>query len=822
MKKIIVGMFLLFTCSGLFAQKNSISGMVADENGAAIVGASITIKDSYLGTFSKSDGTFIFDHISKGTYIIQCSFIGYESVEKEITVPGTSSISIKMDKKAISIQPITITAIKAGESTPVAKTTITKSAIEDLNIAKDIPYQLEQTPSVVATSENGTGMGYTGMRIRGTDISRINVTVNGIPLNDAESQGVYWVDMADFGSSIDEIQIQRGVGTSTNGAASFGASVNFQTVAVEDNPFTRVSSTVGSFGTFKENISAGSGIIDSCFGISARYSKVNSSGWVERGFSDHQSFHITSSYFKGKNTLNANVLLGEEHTGITWWGVPSDIYETNPQYNPSGKYTDSKGNTKYYNETDNYWQNHYMLNFSHEFSQYVTFTTSIHATTGKGYYEEYKARVDDWGSENTFAKYGMDSIKLSDTVLVIDNVPFTFADSTIYSSDMRREKWMQNIFYGGNASLNYNKNKLEFHIGTGYTVYEGNHFGNVTWVKFMPNMANDFEWYRNKSNKTDFNIFAKAQYQITSKISMYGDIQMRQINYTMKGIDDDLLNLDETYNWNFINPKAGIFYTINKENSLFLSGAIANREPSRTDLKDASKDGITPKHETLYDIELGYQYTVQKMGFGINVYNMQYNNQLVLTGKLNDVGSALMENVKNSYRRGIEFAIGTRPAKEFAWNANLTLSENKIIDYTEYAAGYDADWNDIQVVNHLGTTDISYSPNVIASNSFMFYPEKTVSFGFISKYVGAQYFDNTSDETRKLKAYTVHNFQLNYGIPFEKSKLEIQILVNNILDKKYISNGYGGNWFEQGNEQSWMYYFPQAGINYMCKAVFDF
>ena len=806
MKKL--SLLILFFAYGfnIIAQVANITGSVKDEENNVLVGASIVVKGTFLGTSTNSKGEFSLKNVSIKEYELVISYMGYETQIQKLNLEKETELNVKLKSTSYISDEALVTAIKANDGTPIAQTNISKQEVGKNKIAADIPYQLELTPSVVATSENGTGMGYTNMRIRGTDMTRINITVNGIPLNDSESQGVYWVNMADFTSSVSNIQIQRGVGTSTNGAASFGASVNFQTLNIEKNSYSDISSTIGSFNTFKRSISAGTGLINNKFAFDFRYSKLNSDGWIQRGFSDHESMYLSGSYYNEKNMLKAVVMTGEEHTGITWWGVPDYIIDSIRNFNPAGEYFDKEGNQHFYDgETDNYWQNHYHLLFSHEFSKNLHFNANLHATSGKGYYEQYKAN-DDLNS------YGI--------------APIQFDSLNIfYSSDIIQQKWLENIFYGYTATLNYRKNNINASIGTAWNKYDGDHFGLVKWMKYNTSIPKDYEWYNNKGLKTDANGFCKIQYSLSEKISLFGDVQFRHIAYEMVGPDDDLVLLDQKHSWNFLNPKAGITYSINNKSRVFASYAIANREPARADLKEASKNGGSscPTHETLYDIEVGYTLSSTIYAFSANLYYMNYNNQLVMTGELNNVGYPIMTNVEKSYRRGIELGFGLKPIKHFEWSGNLTLSQNKIQDYVEYAYHYDEEWNETYESKDLGETDISYSPNVIASNTISFVANENFSVNLISKYVGKQYIDNTSNDTRSLDAYFVNNIRIDYSTKIKGfSDFYAQIFVNNILNSEYISNAYGGNWYEQNNEMSWIYYYPQAGINYMLKIGFRF
>ena len=728
---------------------------------------------------------------------------------KKITLTKDINLDLVLTQNAIISDEVIVSAIKANDFTPIAQTNLNKKEIAKQNTNADIPFMLSLTPSVVATSETGTGNGYTAMRIRGTDMSRINVTINGIPLNDAESQGVYWVNMPDFSSSVNAIQIQRGVGTSTNGAASFGASINFQTITIEPKPYANLGFSAGSFNTFKESISAGTGLIKDKFTFDIRYSKLNADAYIQRGFSDHESMYLSSSYYDEKNLLKTVVMLGKQKTGITWWGVPDYMIDSIRNFNPAGEYYDTKGNQKFFDgQTDNYWQNHYQLLYTRILSKRISLNTNLHATTGKGYYQQYKTTDD-------FADYGLKSI--------------VAGSDTINTTDLIRQKWLDNVFYGFTSSLNYHYNKINASLGIAANQYDGDHFGKIKWMQNNAGLSQDYEWYRNTGLKTDFNTFLKVQYGLNEKISIYGDIQYRQISYQMKGPDDDLIKLDQTNNYKFVNPKFGINYRMNNSNKFYATMGIANREPTRTDLKEATKAGGTeiPTYETLYDYEAGYQHTQSKYAIGVNLYYMDYKNQLVNTGQLNSVGYPIMTNVDLSYRTGIEFMFGLKPIKNLEWTGNVTLSKNIIKDYIDYDYHTDISWNYTYEARELADVNISYSPNIISASTVSYTFAKYFTFNFISKYVGKQYIDNTMSEDRKIDAYFVNNLRLDFNKTFKKfPRLGIQFLLNNIFNENYISNAYGGKWYETDGvkeiEKSWVYYYPQAFRNFMIKLSLKF
>ncbi len=826
MKKFFLFTAIILTSFNLFAQEFSLSGKITDKNKNPLSGASIILNGTFAGTISKSDGTFKFEKLKQGKYNLKISFIGYKTINKTINLNKDLFLSYDLQKTNLISDEIIISAALSKQNTPVAQTTIKKTYIKNNNIIADIPFMLEKTPSLVAISETGTGVGYSNMRIRGTDMSRINVTINGIPLNDAESQGVYFVDLPDLSSSVNSIQIQRGVGTSKNGAAAFGASINFQTITLNKKPYANIGVAAGSFNTFKENISAGTGLINKKFAFDVRYSKLNAKSYIQRGFSDHESIFLSGTYYGKNDLLKAIVLIGKERTGITWWGVPDYMIDSIRNFNPAGRYIDDNGNEQFYdNQTDNYWQNHYQLLYTREINSNLNINAALHATTGKGYYEQYIPETDDWDGKNKFSDYGLQPIYLNDTILTTGNYNYIFPDSTISASDMIRQKWLDNIFYGMVFSANYHKNKIDATFGASANKYDGNHFGYVKWSKFNTSIPNNYKWYQNKGIKTEKNIFFKLQYYLTKKISTFGDIQARFINYDMSGPDDDLVSLDQKHNWTFINPKFGINYDLNSANRAYLSFAVANREPARGDIKEATKKGGTkmPTFETLYDYEAGYQLKQKKYALGINLYYMMYNNQLINTGEVNNVGYKIKTNVKDSYRRGIELIFDTKIINKIYWSANVTLSQNKILNFVEYADHYDSLWNKTYEATNIGETNISFSPEIIASNTLTYNIYKDFNISLQSKYVGKQYFDNTSSEDRKIDPYFINNIKLSYNLMFKnRTSANIIFLFNNIFNIDYIANAYGGVWYEQGTEKTWAYYFPQAGRTFTVKLNINF
>jgi len=798
-------MVLQFACFIGFSQI-SLRGKIMDEKGNALPGATIAVKGTYLGTVSNSHGEYLFQNLKKGDYQFVVSFIGFEKKEKDLKLTESQALNFELNPTAIMADEVIVAATRAGNKAPVAVTNLSGDDVKRQNTGQDIPYQLSLTPSVVESSEAGNGVGYSAMRIRGTDASRINVTVNGVPLNDSESQGVYWVNMPDFASSVNNIQIQRGVGTSTNGAAAFGATINFQTETVNAEPYAEVQSVGGSFNTFRNTFKAGTGLINGKFSFDARYSRLKSDGFVDRAFSDHESFFVSGTYYTEKSMLKFNIMDGEEKTGISWWGNPGIHNEKEPKartYNPAGEYTDEAGNVHYYdNQTDNYKQTHYQLFYSQELASNLNMNAALHYTKGKGYYEQYK-------EDETYAEYGIANPVVN--------------GAAIATTDLTRQKWMQNDFYGFTYSLNYKKNRVDASIGGAWNHYDGDHFGNILWVQ-NGGIENDYQWYLNNGKKTDYNAFVKVNYELSNKLNAYGDVQYRHISYDMTGVDDDLLPLVQNHQFDFFNPKMGLYYTLNDRNNAYFSFGVAHREPTRANFKDAKTDlSNLPTDESLFDYELGYNFKSAKATFGVNFYYMYYRDQLVPTGEKNSVGYDIMTNVDKSYRAGMELIWGIQILPKLKWDANLTLSRNRIKDFVEYSTYYDENWNEEYKGKNLGDSHISYSPEVIGSSVLNWTPAKGLGINFISKYVGEQYFDNTSNSERKLEKYNIHNLRIDYSIhPLWMKEIAFQLQVNNVFDTKYENNAYGGNWYEQGVEKTWRYYYPQAGINFLAGVTLRF
>ena len=722
--------------------------------------------------------------------------------------------------RIINLQEVEVISTRATTKTPVAYSNMSKEQINEFNFGQDIPWLLTLTPSVIATSDAGTGIGYTGFSVRGTNANRINVTANGIPLNDAESHGVFWVNMPDFASSLQDMQVQRGVGTSTNGAGAFGASINMKTENTSLVPFAELDGGYGSFNTAKATFKIGSGILNDHWTFDARLSSITSDGFINRASVDLKSYFAQGSYFNDNSLVKFVTFGGKEKTYHAWDGVPGDILfptdnsKPNRKYSPSGYMGDDEnGNPLYYdNQTDNYEQTHYQLSLLQMINQNLNLNIALHYTRGLGYYEEYR-------QNRTLEEYGLKDFELN--------------GETIKKSDLVRQKQLDNHFGGAIFSLDYNKDRWNVSLGGGGNRYDGKHFGYVTWVKNYANDSGFFPehvYYRNKGKKTDLNVYLKGNYQLSNKLSLYGDIQYRRVDYKINGqndewdeINSEMQKLNVHKKFDFVNPKTGLFYQINKENNVYGSFAMAHREPNRNNYTDAGKDEI-PKAERLMDYELGYKYDNRTFTAGVNLYFMKYKDQLILTGKVNEIGEALTSNAPESYRMGIELLAEAKITSCLYWNGNLTLSQNKIKDYTEYVD----DWETGDMyANYIGTTTISYSPSVIANSLFSF-KHKSWNAALQSSFVGKQYLDNSTSDDRKIDSYFVSNLKLGHSFKLKGVKsMELNLLVNNLFNEKYESNGYVWySWFEgsgdnrvRGND---LRYFPQAGTNVMANMAVRF
>ncbi len=802
MKNFFTLTVLLLSTMQLFSQ-NNIFGNVLDEDGTPLPGASVILNNGSMGTMTDSDGFFMLRNLESGEQTLVVSYVGYETQERKVTVVAPTSIDFILTTTSYDLTNVEVLGTWAKEKTPVTQTNVSQEALDQLNQGQDIPFLLRMTPSLVNTSDAGTGIGYTGMRIRGSDPTRINVTINGIPLNDAESQGVFWVNMPDFAGSVDNVQIQRGVGTSTNGAGAFGATVNLQSLGLKEKPYAELSNSFGSFNTRKHSLELGSGLIKDHWTFDGRLSMVKSDGYIDRAAADLQSYYLSGAYHGDKTILKAIAFAGKEVTYQSWWGTPQSRIENDEEgmraHAANEGYSEAQlenllnsGRTYnfylYDNEVDNYQQNHYQLHWSQQFDSHWTWKSALHYTKGKGFFEQYK-EADD------FADYALAN-------------PIIGGD-TLSSADFIRRRWLDNDYYGITGNLNYLAGPLDLTVGGAFHQYDGDHFGEIIWASIAPASNIRDRYYDNVGNKSDFNIFAKAEYQISDQLNVYGDLQVRQVGYKTKGVDSDLRRIDIAADYTFFNPKLGARYAFDDQQSLYFSLGVANREPDRNDFVDAPDFDATPKPERLTDFELGYQYRSGKVALEANAYYMAYKDQLVLTGALNDVGSNLRTNVDQSYRAGIELQADVEIIELLHWNANLTLSQNKIKNFTEVVYDYTTGFEVIPTT--FTNTDIAFSPGIIAGSQLTLEPIDRFQIALLSKYVGNQFLDNTSNPDRQIDAYLVNDLRLAYQFrPAGMEAINLSLMINNVFNAQYSSNGYTYSYIF-GDKIIENFYYPQAG-----------
>lgn len=805
---------LLSTTSLLsFAQKLTVSGRVTDaEDGKPLPGA--TIKAGEIrGTSTDKDGNFVLKNISDNIDALDISYIGYQT--SKVALGNSNQLEIKLSKSTYQADEVIINATRVNDKTGMAYTNVSAAQIDKQNMGQDLPVLLNFSPSLVSTSDAGGGVGYTGIRIRGSDATRINVTVNGIPYNDAESQGVFWVNMPDFASSVSSIQIQRGVGTSTNGAGAFGASVNINTNAFRETAYAELNNSYGSFNTFKNTLKVGSGLIKDKFTFDARLSRVSSDGFVDRASSELHSYYLSGGYFGKKSFVRVNVFSGKERTYQSWNGVPeaklrgdregilayierNGLGEKDAQ-NLLNSDNRTYNSYTYKNEVDNYRQDHYQVVSSHNLSNKLTFNLNAFLVRGLGYYEQYRAGDD-------YSKYNLPNVIVG--------------KDTLTSTDFIRRRWLDNYFYGTTFSFDYNSfKKLTASFGGGWNQYDGDHYGQIIWARNAGNIENEHQYYFSTGKKKDFNLYGKLYYAFTDQLTAFADLQYRRVGHAIHGTDNDLVQLAFDQSYSFFNPKAGLTYQLAEQSSVYASYSVGNREPNRDDFTSSTAN-LFPKSERLQNIEAGFRTQQGKWAFAANYYLMSYKNQLVLTGQINDVGGSVRVNVPKSYRTGIELEGAVVFNNHLKWNANATFSQNKIKNFTEYIVDYDN--GGYKTVDH-GKSDISFSPNVIVGSQFTYTLRKNLELALLTKYVGKQYLDNTSTETRKLDAYLTNDIRLSWTIkPSWANEIAFNLLVNNVLDEKYESNGYTYGYIAGGALTQENFYFPQAGRNFLIGVNFRF
>ncbi len=753
----------------------------------------------------------------KKTFLTVAAFCGI--------VSGGMAQSNQTD--TLALEQVEVLATRAQSNTPVAYTNLSKKQIEAVNHGLDMPFLLSTTPGVLVTSDAGAGVGYTSIRVRGTDATRINVTSNDIPMNDAESHSIFWVNTPDLASSLADIQVQRGVGTSTNGAGAFGASINMRTQRFSPVPFAELSGSFGSFNTHKETFKVGSGLLGNHWAFEARVSNIGSDGYRDRATSSLQSFYGQAGYFSNNASVRFIAFGGKEDTYHAWDGISRDMLETDRTYNPNGEIKrDGKVVGFYKDQKDIYKQYNYQLIWEQRITPQWTWNLGLHYTDGYGYYQEYK-------NARTLREYGLEPYD----VVTFDDQHDEYVVTTVKKSSLVRKKILDSGFGGGVFSLRYGGDRLHATVGGGFNRYVNDHSGNVIWVEnYSGPLDPNHEYYRNRAEKNDFNIYAKGNYTIWRGLSAYADLQYRHIGYTIKGVNDkwdwtaspehmQTLDVDETFD--FFNPKAGLNWQINANHRTYASFGVAHKEPTRNNYNDGPLT-VHPKAERLLDWELGYAYSSGRWTAGINLYYMKYKDQLVLNGKLNEIGELMAENVPDSYRMGIELTAGVKITDWLRWDINGALSRNRIRDYVGYVSNYDADWNDLwtQTAINKGSTTIAFSPSFIG-NSIISFNYRGFAASFISQYVSRQYLDNFQNKEDSLDPYFVSNLEASYTFKLPHIKaITAGVSIYNLFGARYENNGYsqtaavydGDNYTLVSSPM----FYPMAGTNLLVHLTFKF
>jgi iron complex outermembrane recepter protein len=809
-----IALWLLSTSFGM--AQVVLKGTVRDaQSGTTLPGTNLYIENSGKGAISDAQGRFVINGLPQGTIQLRVSYVGYETSRQTVNLSAETELDIKLMKSELMGEEIIVFSTRASDKTPATFKNIVKKEIEKQNLGQDIPFLLNQTPSVVVNSDAGTGIGYTGIRIRGSDATRINVTINGIPLNDSESHGVFWVNMPDFASSVDNIQIQRGVGTSTNGAAAFGASINIQTDALNSDAYASVDNSFGSFNSWKHTVRAGTGLIDGKFSLDTRLSKISSDGFIDRASSDLQSFYISGGYHGAKSLLRLNVFSGHEITYQAWEGIPESrlrgdvegmqAYISRNGLNAARAQNLLQSNSRTYNfydyknQVDNYRQSHYQAIYALQANEEWSFQAALHYTRGLGYFEQFRPN-------DRLSSYGLPNVVIG--------------GQSISRTDIVRRRWLDNHFYGTTFSAIYQpSNKLEITTGGGWNRYDGDHYGEIIWAGVTGNVNYGDRYYDNNAVKTDLNLFSKWNYQFNNKLNLFADVQLRNIDYTFYGFNQNLERVDTNVKYTFFNPKSGFTFDLTNNALLYASYAVANREPIRRDFIDSSPTS-RPRPENMQNIEVGIRKVSDRYQLNFNHYLMLYKDQLILTGRVNDVGAYTRTNVDRSYRLGFEADGAYILSPKFSLAANLTWSQNKIIDFVEYIDDYDVGG---QTQNALGKTDIAFSPDWVGGASLIWKPASDFELTWLSKYVGEQFMDNASSPDRKLNAFFVQDLRFNYLLRTPSVQhVRLSLMLNNLWDIKYEPNGYTFGYIVGGERIVENFYYPMAGRNFMLGIAFDF
>jgi iron complex outermembrane recepter protein len=802
-----------------FAQY-SLKGTIRDlENQEYLAGATIEVEGQKVFAISDERGRFYLTRLKEGPAQLLIRFVGYAPKTVSVSIPSDAEIDIQLNESTILTEEVIVRATRANENTPSTFSNVDKQTIVKQNFGQDLPYLLNWTTSLVTTSDAGTGFGYTGVRIRGSDATSINVTINGIPYNDSESLGTFWVDIPDIASSSESIQIQRGVGSSSNGAGAFGATINLQTNIRNDYPYAAVTNSVGflgpdgeqfSYNSRRHTVGFGTGVINNHWVIDGRFSKIYSNGFIDRATADLNSYYMSAGFYSGKTMVKFMTFGGKERTYQSWYGVPESRLHNdqeamlttasnegwNEEQTANLLTSDSRtfNPYTYQNQVDDYRQDHFQLHLSQRFNEAITGNVAFHYTPGKGFYEEFKPKDE-------FSDYGLQ--------------PVLIGDSLIEVADFIRRRWLDNDFYGLTYSFNFKRDKTDLTLGGGLNRYDGKHFGEIIWAE-VATVPMEYNYYNSTSHKTDFNIFQKLNYNFTEKLNGYLDIQYRYLFYETKGIDNGGSSLDIAERFDFLNPKIGLLFSMKEGHQLYSSFSIANREPVRSDFINAPL-GKKPTRETLYNVEAGYRIQNKRYTLQANYYYMSYRDQLIHTGQVNDVGSPIRTNVDKSFRSGIELEGLFQLSSRFFLNTNVTLSRNKILDFTEVLYDYGVDWDEYKVVERkYKNTDIAFSPATISAAGLTYRARQGFEVTWLSKFVSRQYLDNTANKLRSLDPYFINDVRLSYAIqPSFAKEITLSLLANNIFNVAFESNGYTWGYAGGGTEYRENYYYPQAGRNFM-------
>ncbi len=809
---------LALTAPPAWAQ-GPVSGTVTDaRTGEPLPGATIFL-DAAAGGTTDAAGTFSLPVVPAGAHELRITFLGYEPLVRRVQGQAAEQrLNGRLQPGGVLTGEALVTASRANDRTATAYTNLGRQDLAKRNFGQDLPYLLDQTPSVVVTSDAGTGVGYTDIRIRGTSNTGINMTINGVPLNDAESHGSFLVNLPDLASSINNLQVQRGVGTSQNGGAAFGASINISTLDVRREAYAESQNTYGSFNTWKSNVQFGTGLINGHFTVDGRLSRIATDGYMNRAASDLKSYYFAAGYQAKSTLLKFITFSGREKTYQAWNGVPEPALTGNraqlQTYLDNGELSEADAarvlregrRYSYYtydNQTDNYQQNHYQLHLSQGLGQDWNIGAALHLTRGFGYYESYRAG-------QKFVNYGLNNV-----IIGVD---------TLTRTDLVDRKWLDNYFYGGTFALNYQprEGKLQATLGGAWNRFDNDHYGEIIWAQYASNSSIGQRYYFNDATKTDYNAYARATWQVLPTLGLYGDVQVRHIDYRISGVEDEQNDVTTRARYTFFNPKAGATFALAEDQQLYASFAVGQREPVRADFTDRPAGDQAARAERLHDFEGGYRLTRASLSllglstsvrFEVNGFYMNYRNQLVATGQLNNVGTPLRTNVPRSYRRGVELTGFISANDKISLSSTLTLSQNQILDYRDVV--YDENYE--PVVAAPRTSTISYSPSVVSAHTLEGQPVKGLRLALLLKTVSRQHLDNSTNENRSLKPYQTLDFRLRYAIhPVFMKEIELGLLVNNVLNREYVANGYTYSYLgASGRQETFNWFFPQATRNYL-------